>query len=74
MTGAEWMTALSIAGVVVAITGCGHLVVALLVALTGLLVPMPRMALDVLIGLLQAYIFAVLTTVYVGAALRASES
>ncbi len=52
----------------------GHLVVALLVALTGLLVPMPLMALDVLIGLLQAYIFAVLTTVYVGAALRASES
>lgn len=52
----------------------GHLVVALLVALTGLLVPMPLMALDVLIGLLQAYIFAVLTTVYVGAAIRASEA
>lgn len=51
----------------------GHLVVALLVALTGLLVPMPLMALDVLIGLLQAYIFAVLATVYVGAAIRASE-
>lgn len=49
----------------------GHLVVALLVALTGFLVPMPVMALDVLIGLLQAYIFAVLATVYVGAALRA---
>lgn len=51
----------------------GHLVVALLVALTGLLVPMPLMALDVLIGLLQAYIFAVLATVYVGAAIRAGE-
>jgi F-type H+-transporting ATPase subunit a len=51
----------------------GHLVVALLVALTGFLVPMPLMALDVLIGLLQAYIFAILTTVYVGAALRATE-
>ena len=51
----------------------GHLVVALLVALAGLLVPMPLMALDLLIGLLQAYIFAILATVYVGAALRAGE-
>jgi F-type H+-transporting ATPase subunit a len=51
----------------------GHLVVALLVALAGFLVPMPLMALDVLIGLLQAYIFAILTTVYVGAAIRAGE-
>lgn len=51
----------------------GHLVVALLVALTGVFVPMPLMALDVLIGLLQAYIFTVLAVVYVGAALRAAE-
>ncbi len=49
----------------------GHLVVALLVALTGVIVPMPLMALDLLIGLLQAYIFTILATVYVGAALRA---
>jgi len=52
----------------------GHLVVALLVALTGFLVPMPLMALDLLIGLLQAYIFAVLATVYVGAAIRTGEA
>lgn len=51
----------------------GQLIVALLVALTGFLVPMPLMALDVLIGLLQAYIFTVLATVYVGAAIRAAE-
>ena len=51
----------------------GQLVVALLVALTGFLVPMPLMALDLLIGLLQAYIFTVLATVYVGAAIRAAE-
>jgi F-type H+-transporting ATPase subunit a len=51
----------------------GHMVVALLVALTGFLVPMPLMALDMLIGLLQAYIFAVLATVYVGAAIRTGE-
>jgi F-type H+-transporting ATPase subunit a len=51
----------------------GYLIVALLVALVGLFVPMPLMALDLLIGLLQAYIFAVLSTVYIGAALRAQE-
>jgi F-type H+-transporting ATPase subunit a len=52
----------------------GHLVVALLVALTGFLVPMPLMALDVLIGILQAYIFAILATVYVGAAIQAGDA
>jgi F-type H+-transporting ATPase subunit a len=48
----------------------GYLIVALLVALTGVFVPMPLMALDLLIGFLQAYIFGVLATVYIGAALR----
>ncbi len=52
----------------------GHLIVALLVALSGLLVPAPLMALDLLIGLLQAYIFTLLATVYIGAALRAEEA
>ncbi|MEX2187014.1 MAG: F0F1 ATP synthase subunit A [Pirellulales bacterium] len=51
----------------------GHLVVGLLVALAGFLVPTPLMALDLLIGLLQAYIFAVLSTVYIGAAISAGE-
>ncbi len=51
----------------------GHLIVALLVALVGFLVPTPLMALDLLIGLLQAYIFALLSTVYIGAALRSAE-
>jgi len=51
----------------------GQLIVALLVSLAGLLVPMPLMALDLLIGVLQAYIFMVLATVYVGAAIRAAE-
>jgi F-type H+-transporting ATPase subunit a len=51
----------------------GHLVVGLLVALAGFLVPMPFMALDLLIGLLQAYIFAVLATVFIGAAIGAEE-
>ena len=51
----------------------GHLVVGLLVALAGFLVPMPIMALDMLIGLLQAYIFTVLSTVYIGAAISSGE-
>lgn len=51
----------------------GHLVVAILVALVGVIVPVPLMALDLLIGFLQAYIFTILACVYVGAALRAGE-
>lgn len=51
----------------------GHLVVALLVALVGLLVPVPLMALDLLIGFLQAYIFTILASVYIGAAIRVEE-
>jgi len=51
----------------------GHLVVALLVALVGFLIPTPIMALDLLIGLLQAYIFSILTMVYIGAAISAGE-
>ena len=51
----------------------GYLIVGLIVALVGVFVPMPLMALDVLIGMLQAYIFAVLSTVYIGAALRIRE-
>ncbi|MCA9239865.1 MAG: F0F1 ATP synthase subunit A, partial [Planctomycetales bacterium] len=51
----------------------GHLVVGLLVALAGFLVPIPIMALDLLIGLLQAYIFTILSVVYIGAALSAGK-
>lgn len=51
----------------------GHLIVGLLVALAGFLVPMPLMALDLLIGLLQAYIFTVLAVVYIGAAIGAGD-
>jgi F-type H+-transporting ATPase subunit a len=51
----------------------GHLTVALSVALVGFFVPVPLMALDLLIGLLQAYIFTILACVYVGAAIRVGE-
>ena len=37
-------------------------------SLAGLLVPIPLMALDMLIGAIQAYIFTVLAMVFIGAA------
>lgn len=52
----------------------GHVVVALLVALVGVILPIPLMALHLLIGILQAYIFTVLACVYLGAALHTGES
>jgi F-type H+-transporting ATPase subunit a len=51
----------------------GHLVVGLMVVLAGVIVPVPLMALDLLIGLLQAYIFTILASVYLGAAIRVGE-
>ncbi|SHO67460.1 ATP synthase F0 subcomplex A subunit [Pseudoxanthobacter soli DSM 19599] len=46
----------------------GVFVIAIVLSLAGLLVPIPLMALDLLTGAVQAYIFAVLATVFVGAA------
>jgi F-type H+-transporting ATPase subunit a len=48
----------------------GELIIGVLVALVGLLVPIPIMLLEVLTGVIQAYIFAVLTIVYLGAAIQ----
>jgi F-type H+-transporting ATPase subunit a len=48
-----------------------ELVIAVLLLIAGLLVPVPIMMLAVLTGVVQAYIFAVLTVVYLGAAVRA---
>ena len=47
----------------------GVFVVGIVLSLAGLLVPIPLMALDLLPGAVQAYIFAVLATVFIGAAL-----
>ena len=47
----------------------GEFVLALVVALAGLLVPIPLMALELLIGIVQAYIFTILATVFIGAAM-----
>lgn len=48
----------------------GELIIAVLLALAGLLVPIPIMMLELLTGIVQAYIFAVLTAVYLSAAVR----
>jgi F-type H+-transporting ATPase subunit a len=50
-----------------------ELIIAVLLAIAGLLVPVPIMMLAVLTGVVQAYIFAVLTAVYLSAAVRAKE-
>jgi F-type H+-transporting ATPase subunit a len=47
----------------------GEFIIALVVALAGLFVPIPLMALEILLGLVQAYIFTVLATVFIGAAI-----
>lgn len=46
----------------------GEFVIALVVALAGLFVPIPLMVLEILVSLVQAYIFTVLATVFIGAA------
>lgn len=50
-----------------------ELVIAVLLSIAGLLVPVPLMMLAVLTGVVQAYIFAVLTMVYLSAAVRAHD-
>ena len=50
-----------------------ELVLGIIAAIAGLLVPIPFMALGILVGLIQAYIFSILATVFVGAAVGAVE-
>jgi F-type H+-transporting ATPase subunit a len=46
----------------------GVFVIGILLALAGLIAPVPLMALELITGAVQAYIFAVLATVFIGAA------
>lgn len=46
----------------------GEFIIALVVALAGLFLPIPLMVLEILVGLVQAYIFTILATVFIGAA------
>jgi F-type H+-transporting ATPase subunit a len=50
-----------------------ELVVAIVLALAGLLVPIPFMAFGILVGLIQAYIFSVLAAVYIGGGIGTLE-
>jgi F-type H+-transporting ATPase subunit a len=52
----------------------GEFVIGLVVALAGLFVPIPFMILEILIGLIQAYIFTILAAVFIGAAVGAVDS
>ena len=46
----------------------GEFVIAMVVALAGLFVPVPLMVLELLVGVVQAYIFTILATVFIAAA------
>jgi len=50
-----------------------ELVIGVLLLLAGLLIPVPIMLLAVLTSVIQAYIFAVLTVVYLSAAIRSQR-
>ena len=52
----------------------GVFVVGIVLSLAGLLVPIPLMALDLLTGAVQAYIFAVLSTVFIAAAVSSGRT
>ena len=51
----------------------GSMIVAVLLAIAPLFVPVAMQALGLLIGLIQAYIFAILATVYIGAAVQREQ-
>jgi F-type H+-transporting ATPase subunit a len=51
----------------------GEFLIAVVLALAGLFVPIPLMALEILVGLVQAYIFTVLAAVFIGAAIGSVE-
>lgn len=51
----------------------GVFVIGIVASLAGLLVPIPLMALDLLTGLVQAYIFAVLAMVFISATIEGGQ-
>lgn len=52
----------------------GVFVIGIILSLAGLLVPIPLMVLDMLTGAVQAYIFAILSTVFIGAGISDGEA
>lgn len=51
----------------------GEFVIAIVLSLAGLFVPVPLMALEGLLGLVQAYIFTILAAVFIGGAVGSIE-
>lgn len=51
----------------------GEFIIAIVLGLAGLLVPIPLMGLELLTGLIQAYIFTTLSAVFIGAAVATLE-
>lgn len=51
----------------------GVFMIGIVVSLAGLLVPIPLMALDLLTGAVQAYIFAILAMVFIGSAIAEAK-
>ncbi|MCM8737086.1 F0F1 ATP synthase subunit A [Azospirillum sp. A1-3] len=51
----------------------GEFVIAIVLSLAGLFVPVPLMALELLLGLVQAYIFTILAAVFIGGAVGTIE-
>ncbi len=52
----------------------GVFIIAIVLSLAGLIVPIPLMALDLLTGAVQAYIFTVLAMVFIGGAVSEDET
>ena len=52
----------------------GVFIIGIILSLAGLLVPIPLMALDLLTGAVQAYIFTILATVFIGSAISGDAS
>jgi F-type H+-transporting ATPase subunit a len=52
----------------------GVFIIGIVLSLAGLLVPIPLMALELLIGAIQAYIFTVLAMVFIGSAAGGGHS
>ena len=50
-----------------------EIVIGVVLTLAGLFVPIPLMALAIVIGIVQAYIFTILATVFIGAAVETTE-
>jgi F-type H+-transporting ATPase subunit a len=52
----------------------GVFIIGIILSLAGLLVPIPLMALELLVGAIQAYIFTVLAMVFIGSAVSEGRS